>query len=499
MSLRNLSETTERISRYVLEIKDIVENRNDAELIVFEAYPGFGKTLLGVHLSKHLGNSLYVTRTLKEMQTIINYGLDLGIKFRPIIGRMKFCHKIESDIPVELFSRLCHAYKRLGLCNEVVNRDLIIDLAKRSTDVYNLLEYVKSRNGSNICLYKAHLVLALKSRYVVTTYEFLLHHLDELSSLRKSISIYDECHTVMDMIESLTEEISPQTLTFLANTIKNRFPRLYYAIKSAIKRSSSARDLLDYLRNIGESDIEGSEIIKSIVDRCERDICAYDDELKTIKIIPDPFFIARNSFSDHKLLMSAYVPPLFTESKDVVFMRIEDGLPRVDTIIDTSITTKFKERTPDLIDRLVDVLQNYIDLSVAVLVVTPSKAIADGVARTLLRKGYRIAPPQAIDRVGPGTIVVDVAGGISTEGITPSRYVKQVIVLGMPFPTPTPILNALSKKYGFEKIYVYIALLRTLQAIGRLTRWGGKAVLVDRRFKDWIHRMPSWIEITAVH
>ena len=68
----------------------------------------------------------------------------------------------------------------------------------------------------------------------------------------------------------------------------------------------------------------------------------------------------------------------------------------------------------------------------------------------------------------------------------------------MPYPPPAPELSALAKLWGFEAVYTYRALLKAVQALGRLTRWGGVGVLIDRRFARYVDRLPPWIEIEEV-
>ncbi|HDI02330.1 MAG TPA: hypothetical protein ENF93_01655, partial [Ignisphaera sp.] len=271
-------------------------------------------------------------------------------------------------------------------------------------------------------------------------------------------------------------------------------PRLSYALRSISRRASNIEELLEYIVKIVDSSaFEEIEILKQIAD-------AYRSNRIHIEYSEDAAYLLTEeidfNLGEKRLYMTAYVPPFLVQKYELV--KVEDLPTKVSTSIDTSISSRYRERSPEFIHNLCEIVIHYIDKHVANLVVVPSKNIAEELSKCLLRKGYRIAPPQIIDRVDSGTIVIDAAGGIATEGITPSKALKRVIVAGMPYPSPSPQLNLLAKIYGFDNVYTYIALLRTVQAVGRLMRWGGEAILIDRRYKYYINRMPSWIEIKNI-
>jgi len=475
---QRIEEARRRVEKY---LSDVIEALKSFEEVVFEAYPGFGKTLLGIEVSRILGKCIYVTRTLAEVSTVISIADMLGVRAGPLYGRMQLCHVLSSANP-RLFSSLCRARRLLGMCREPVSRDLV---ARAARALYP--DELKSLASSfGVCVYRAHLLASLSRRVVVTTYEYIYNHPEIASKVIDRIAILDECHTLVDSVERFVERISMEDLEILALELRRHSPRLGYALRRAVRSSQSVEEALEKVVELYDSGIEGGELLEPIVDavRRSRIVVGSDGAAYVVKPL-------RLSIGTLRLYMTAYVPPAL--ARGVHRLSIEDPPIRVPTSIDTSITTRYSERSEKLLDELADIVASYIDREWATLVVLPSHALADEVRRRLLVKGFRIAPPQAVHSVDRGAVVVDVAGGRATEGITPSRNLRKVIVAGMPYPPPDPRLEAASRVYGFDAIYTYIAMLRTVQAIGRLTRWGGEAVLIDRRFKNYVHLLPKWI------
>ncbi len=481
----SLRRVLSRVSRYLTTVLDEIRHSGS---VVFEAYPGFGKTFLGLSVLKAFRSGLYVTRTIAEMMVVMNIGELLNLDVRPLYGRAQLCTKLSRDSIAVLFYRLCRARRIMGLCEERVDRDLIAKFsALREPEE---IRVIGEKLG--ICPYRAHLVASLSKRYIVTTYEFVAYH-RELRELERDIAVYDECHTILDLLDLYIQKINRYELLALAGSVRSYFPRLAYVLKSIAKRSEDVEELLEALVKVIESDIEGAELLEDIVAAYHSGRVHIDRATDSAYLLTKPLDL---QIGNHKLFMTAYVPPFLLSKRS--FVRVEDPPLRISTIIDTSITSRYVERGEEFPQRLAEIIEQYIDREHATLVVLPSKKLCEEIGALLLTKGYRIAPPRAIDKVNEKTIVVDAAGGIATEGLTPSKALRRVIVAGMPYPVPDPRLNLLAKVYGFDNIYTYIAILRTVQAVGRLMRWGGTAVLIDKRFALYRDRLPPWIEIAEV-
>lgn len=474
-----------RVSRYIEVVLDSFK-RNDS--VIFEAYPGFGKSFLGLSVLRAFNTGLYVTRTIAEMNVVMNIGELMNIDIRPLYGRTQLCTKFSSIEVVELFYKLCRAHRVVGLCKESTEKEIV----DKFSSIRDPEEVKALGKALGVCPYRPHLLASLSKRYVVTTYEFVVHH-RTLRQLDRDVAIYDECHSILDLVDLYVQKLDRYELTAMAENIRNYFPKLAYILKSVAKRCESVDELLDTLVKVVEEGIEGSELFDDIVSAYLSNRVYIDRDTDTAYLLVKHIEL---ELGRRKLYMTAYVPPFLITKK--VFVRVEDPPLRIPVTIDTSLTSRYTARGPDFAQKLAEVILQYIDRGCANLIVLPSKKLSEDVERILLAKGFRIAPPQAIDKVSEGTLVIDVAGGIATEGITPSKALKRVIVAGMPYPAPDPKLNVLAKVYGFNNVYTYIALLRTVQAVGRLMRWGGTAVLIDSRFAEYRSMLPSWIEVTEV-
>lgn len=471
----------------VLDVVDtLVSILNTADEVVFEAYPGFGKTMLGAELVRRFRRGAMVVRTRAEVVVAMNMAEFLGYRLAPLFGRYSLCPLSEGEDP-RTFPAFCRARRILGRCIEATESRYVEICSRLSTP--EEIREASVREG--VCLFKAHVIAALKNGRVVTTYEFLRHHPEVVDKLRTwDLVFLDECHALFEDVENLVVKVDRIFVYSLAEAMRSVDARLCYALKSLYRRWSSAEEVLETLARIGEECGERCPELLEVVDAWRRGRVYVQGEV--IYVVKDPSI----SIGAKRVLTTAYIPPPLARGKKVV--AVERSPMTIDVVIDTSISTRFRERGEDFIDRLSEAVAKHIDKNVATLVVAPSRAIAEELSKKLLSKGFRIAPPEAIDRVGEGTVVVEVAGGRATEGVTPSRSLRMVIVAGMPYPAPTPELNALSKVYGFESVYTYLALLRTVQALGRLMRWGGRAVLIDRRFHRYRDRFPKWVNVVGV-
>ncbi len=469
-------------------VEEVVEELERCGELVLEAYPGFGKTLLGVELLKRFRRGVMVVRTRMEMSVVSSMARDLGLRVAPLYGRYALCVK-ELDVDPAVFPSICRAMRVAGQCVERVDRLVVSKCSSASSP--EELKAVGKELGC--CVFRAHLVYAFSTGKIVTTYEFLHRHPEVVEELsRWDVAILDECHAIFEDLENLVVRVDRDYLWALAEALKRVSPRLCYALRSVYRKWGSLSDVMEALEKVASECGDDCPEIVELVERWRRGLAYVDPSTDAIYVATEP----RISVARARLFATAYLPPPLARGRKV--LRVSDPPIRVGVSIDTSISTRFRERGSDFIDRLAEAVANHIDRSVANLVVAPSKSIAEELARILALKGFRIAPPEAIDRVGEGTVIVDVAGGRATEGVTPSKSLRKVIVAGMPYPPPSPELNALAKLFGFDATYTYRALLKTVQALGRLMRWGGRGVLIDRRFAKFVDKLPSWIVVEEV-
>ena len=477
----------EVVRKRVADVAELLISVIDSyDEVLLEAYPGFGKTMLGVELLRRFNRGVIVVRTRTEMLVAMNMARDLGYRLAPLFGRYSLCPFVSSDNPLTFFA-VCRARRVLGKCIESTEPRLV----ELCSGLSNPEEVREASLREGVCLFRAHVLAALRNRHIVTTYEFLRHHPEIVGKLRSwNFAFLDECHALFEDVENLVLRVDKLFIYSLAESIKSVDPRLCYALRSLCRKWGRAEDVIEALDMVAMKCGDRCTEVLEIVDAWRKGRAyVYRD---SIYVVREP----RISIGVKRVFATAYIPPPFAFGRKVV--RVEDAPMTIEAVIDTSISTRFRERSEGFVDRLLEAVTKHIDRSVATLIIVPSKTILEALSVKLLEKGFRVAPPEAVDRVGEGTVVIDVAGGRAAEGVTPSKSLRMVIVAGMPYPYPSPELNALSKVYGFESVYTYLALLRTVQALGRLMRWGGRAVLIDKRFVRYRDRFPKWIDVVGI-
>ncbi|NPA95978.1 MAG: hypothetical protein GXO32_00065 [Crenarchaeota archaeon] len=475
----------ERVRGVVEEVIDALDRWGE---LVLEAYPGFGKTLLGVEVLKRFRRGVMVVRTRMEMDVAVRMARGLGYRLAPLYGRMTLCPRGFDGDP-NLFSALCRARRLVGECVERADGEAL-NLCSRASGLEELREIGRSRG---FCPFRAHVISSLSSGRIVTTYEFLYRHPEVCSRVRDwDVAVLDECHALVEDAERLVVRIDREFVWGLAEALKRVDPRACYALRALSRRWGEPSEVIDVLEKVVESCGDRCSELERVVDGWRKGLAYVDRSSGAIYVATEP----RLDVGSRRLLTTAYLPPPLARGRRV--LKIEPREKRVRVIVDTSITTRFRERGPNFVDELAKAIARHVDRNVANLVVVPSKAIAERVSMELALRGYSVAPPEAIERASEGTVIIDVAGGRATEGVTPSKSLRRVVVAGMPYPPPSPELSALAKLWGFEAVYTYRALLRTVQALGRLTRWGGVGVLIDRRFARYVDRLPPWIEVEDV-
>lgn len=439
------------------------------EKVALQAYPGFGKTRLLSKMAQELGRSLVVTRTHAEMAEVARFS---SMKVRYAYGRQALCWRLRSYTPAA-----CRSTRRITGCREALTHDEYAWLAAVFRGPEEVREYARKRG---MCPYRALLRLVREARVATVTYEYLFEH-PEVADGKKLF--LDEAHTLMDYaVRGVREFGEGEILRIIAHYKSSKEPaerRKAYALKRLLRETRSAGsvyELEDVLARYSEA----------------LDVPELDDVLMAIRrgsfvLRGDTFYYSRTVLpklaSESVLQASIYVPPILVD-REILRVEAPERLP---VVIDTRVTTRYTERGPELLSELAALAREYLAPGCGNLVVAPSWEIAKGVAEKLS------AATESRRSLGPGEVVVTAAGGSMSEGVNISGLCR-VIVLGMPFPPPDPRLDVLTRVHGFENTYLYMAMLRALQALGRL-RFRGLGVLADSRYEKYVDYLPSWVEV----
>ncbi|HYC11268.1 MAG TPA: ATP-dependent DNA helicase [Nitrososphaerales archaeon] len=192
------------------------------------------------------------------------------------------------------------------------------------------------------------------------------------------------------------------------------------------------------------------------------------------------------------------------------------------TVIETGVTTKYKERTPQMYSKIAEKIASIIrQTETGVGVFAPSYSVLEPISsmvsrriegRLLLAESRGFSSQDAAElfdslRLHRGSVLFAVQGGRFSEGEDfREDLMGAVIVVGLSLPPPSPILYAeyaCLKRSGEPDSFLMLsrlpALRKAFQAAGRHIRNPGKRGLVflmDRRFESEAVRelMPSWMK-----
>lgn len=445
-----------------------------------EAYPGFGKTKLASILLSKVHRGIVAVRTHNEIYEVFSFlGDKTGVVYA--YGRPKLCFKM-----ADFSYGACRAMRILGRCDTSFTHKDVVWLATTLRKPDEIVDYEKKVNR---CLYSALRVLAMKTRKVVATYDYIVSNPDVLEN--RDVVVFDEAHHLLSYMDELVIEINQATIEMLVEELKKNVETrpLAYSLRSIYRTSKNIREFFDRLTLALSTVATDNETIKML------DKLALSFYSGRYYVQNNAWYIMSDTLPElaklpNKVMLSIYLPPFFAD-KHVDHIVIE-GEPRIDIHIDTSVTSKYTERGDEMYKEYAKRIRELIASNCGNLVVFPSYDVMGSVMQYLEDIRHRVIDTKEKPSSLPnGTIIVDVAGGRLSEGVNIANL-GRVIVAGMPYPDPAPQLNLLAKVYGFENVYTYLALLRTFQAVGRI-RGRGVAYLLDERFSKYADRMPKWM------
>jgi len=194
----------------------------------------------------------------------------------------------------------------------------------------------------------------------------------------------------------------------------------------------------------------------------------------------------------------------------------------VKTVIETGVTTRYKERSPQMYSRIAEKVASVVKQTESgVGIFTPSYSVLEPICdmvcrrvegRTVLSESRGLSNQDSADlfdslRSNKGSVLFAVQGGRFSEGEDfREDLMGTVVVVGLSLPPPSPMLYAeyaCLKRAGEPDSFLMLsrlpALRKAFQAAGRHIRNPGKRGLVflmDHRFDSDAVRdlMPSWMK-----
>jgi DNA excision repair protein ERCC-2 len=219
---------------------------------------------------------------------------------------------------------------------------------------------------------------------------------------------------------------------------------------------------------------------------------------------------------------SVFIRSLGLENEGVCTYEVSsEPLVEVRTAIDVGVSTRYKQRGPEMFSRISDRIAAVIEASSAgVGVFTPSYSMLEAiremvsrriVGRNVVSEAPGLSSQDAADifdsfRTVRGSVLFAVQGGRFAEGEDfDEDSMEAVVVVGLALPPPSPMLYAeyaCLKRGGESDAYLMLsrlpALRKAFQAAGRHIRRPGKkgfVLFMDERFGSQVARdlMPSWL------
>ncbi len=475
--------------------------------------------------------------------------------------------------------------------NVAFNRDEIEKVVDSHTSrPGSISELLKKGAELHICPYEVARLSLSRSRIIVTTYHYLFD--DNSRSilfpgekpLDKVVAVVDEAHNIREFISgNSTTTLSFSDIKDCVDDFRRLFlPRICSAVSEINERvmefcsksdhwlvrkesfvsaitGDHAKDWLSDLvfelstnsgvawysvatnRNLPPSIIKLGGFLSALLSSLDSDdvtLVKSDRALSLTDTRPSRRFLKATAGFRSLILLSATInpPSLFLrsigldESSTTVHSATTGYRFRIRTVIDGSVTTRFKMRTTEMFSKIAQRIAAICDSAPGGIgVFLPSYAVLQSIRDPLLSEVDRTTPPlqrRTILMEKPGLtnedseemmstfksnhrcVLLAVQGGRFSEGEDfPGDGMDVSIVVGLSLPPPSPTMYAEyreieTNQFDQHQAYMILSLLPALrkafQCAGRHVRDPGKVGMVffmDSRFAQQkiTDLMPSWL------
>ncbi|NPA96320.1 MAG: hypothetical protein GXO32_01805 [Crenarchaeota archaeon] len=473
--------------------------------VLIEAYPGIGKTRAALWAcSASDTDAIILVRTRNEASVYVSEARKMSLVVIPLLARYGFC-PVFRHVPRSIFYDLCRRIRSSNICNYYNNTvwrlfrsetiELVLDMASKCSSIEEIAERLVENNR---CPFTASLMASKCAKFVVATYPY---YLDE--SIRETVfsEIARERFTIFDEVHTLfTEYISRFRFLDLGEALAT-LRTAYRALRKVAKRNP---DQFEYVLNMVARGIEAAKLLMDRDRRRKRRVSLYDAASEVEEALSE-VLDASISFTHGGFLavpaklevpetfagMSAYIPKTLAKlGLSARTVEVPPPQPLVKARIVSGVTTRYRDMDEEMETRIGRELESILrTCERPTLVVFPSKRVAEEIARRIELDLLRFAAWRG-DPSLEDPIHVDVAGGRLAEGVNVPY--RAIIVVGLPYPSPSPAMKAVISRLGFEAAED-VMKIRLLQALGRGTRAGARAWILDERAHNL--ELPSWIEV----
>jgi len=443
-------------------------------VLLAEGYNGLGKTLASLYALKAAGaRGVIAVRTYEEAGNFYSEGRRLGARVAVLLSKSGFCTNPRvAGLPGELFYRACLESVSRGECN---------GRAPAPLDAPDFASYARAVASSGSCPFASTLRAVPSAEAAVVTYPYVTRLTDRFSKLLGGFgaTLYDEAHNLV-WLYAEAEALFASDLASLARATGNYHVRL---LAKHLSGSRLARGALE------DAAWELSSLLSASVLVRRDHVLVYRE--------PKPLLLESTA------MMSGFIPGsverMLTSMAGRVRRFAVEAPPqlKVRTLVVDDLDSSY-ERREDVAPAYREIVEAFAGMPGRKAVFYASKRLMSlvGVPRGALRPTKVFVPPASGDY-----LVADVLGGVLSEGS--NVPFDAVLVVGFPYPEPSPALRfalgRVRERHGEDVargLYEDMALCRVIQALGRLTRTGGWAVVADSRALRY--RYPSWVSTERV-
>ncbi|MGC8583482.1 MAG: ATP-dependent DNA helicase [Thermoproteus sp.] len=491
---------------------------------------------------------LYLVRTKNEMLQPLKELARLrarGVEVRYAFLRNKqdmCCYKELRGLPYAEFLAECRYLRGLGKCKYYPPKPFEPEtpLAPRS--------FVKAACEAGTCAYESAKALALWADVVVATYFYAFSpRAEQWVDLGRSILVVDEAHSLPDAVASINSVSITEAEVRRARADAEKYGEreaaasLYKAqkgLKELRPGPVSVGDALSLFDEPGQIERAALEVVRRKADEGSTPyspLVAVAEFLKTlreggrylvlaeeseegIRLKAVPYDVSRTisavlGSAKAAALMSGSLPvDLFTKAVplqqsprifDVPFDRYI-GSGNYLAVVDRSVTSKYSARGEEMYKAMARRIAAAVSASPkGVLAVFPSYDLLKAVRKYLsfnipLYVEARDTDLEEIE-LGSKFAVFAVAGGKLAEGVEYVRdganLLSTVVIAGVPYPERDYYLDkrvedlspGLGPEAAWNAVYLYSAVVKVRQAVGRLFRSPGDRgalVFLDHRFLE---------------
>jgi DNA excision repair protein ERCC-2 len=544
----------------------IVKSYYEGRDIVVEAPAGIGKTAAALAAAYYLGykeaiGTVYAVRTKREVERVLAESLPFSehysSKAAGLLAMTDGCllrHQEKFVVQDDLLPVYCSTNINLHRCSFFERTH---GLPPGASNPGSLAGLVRLGQTFRICPYMLARFMAMEAQVIVTTYTHILEKTlrDSLTSRRKDwkrwMLICDEAHNLPEIVyDAFTTEISLKELesAYHESVVRGYGPLSFLASKllGLVKTCRlqeedetvlEPRDLFTGRLHSTLSLLESSVRREPVLfDPIQRSSSVFMLRLvqfaKTLAEVIGRgharLFISRKSGvvrlkvssmdpMEHvsldgfvtRVYLSATMPGFGFQKLERVSIDLDQTKRSCTTLVDTTVTTAFSQRSPKMFERIASGVENVRRLLKGPLVVfLPSYALMASLIEKVeeLHEGGELlfeSPTMSVRQqeslldsllsAGDSTLFA-VMGGKFAEGEDfRAGSLSFVVVIGLPLPPPSlelkERLRFLSSKAGavtaYQELVLGVSVNKVVQAVGRLFRrypQSGTVLLMDRRF-----------------